>query len=168
MPPRRRPLTLGQLPQIAGDDRWLGLPLDPTNPPTSGRVAIAALAIGDPSMRTPLAGLLLDEWLDRIPATTTTTGVSFHYDEPKARAPQAMLLAVCPDTRQNWDLGLVQTILEETLQLAKIRAVDLNSIQEVGQILPGLYFPFNLQAATVSTQFLIPKVVLGNILTASG
>jgi hypothetical protein len=79
-----------------------------------------------------------------------------------------MLLAVCPDGRENWDLGLVQTILEETLELAKIRAVDLNSIQQVGQILPGLYFPFNLQAATVSTQFLISKVALGNILAAAG
>jgi hypothetical protein len=155
------------LPEAAGD-RWLGLPLDPANPPTSGRVAIAALAVGDPTTQTPFAGLLLDEWLDRIPATSTTAGLSFHYDEPKSRAPQAMLLAVCPDARETWDLGLVQTILEETMELAKVRAVDLNSIQDVGQILPGLYFPFNLQAATVSTQFLISRVTLDNIIAAAG
>ena len=146
-------LTLGQLPPTPAD-RWLGLPLDPTKPPTSGRVALEALAVGDPSTQAPLAGLMLDEWLDRIPSPTTTAGLSFQYDEPTSRAPQALLLAVCPDTRQAWDLGLVQTILEETLALAKIRAVDLASIQQVGQILPALYFPFNLQGATIATPFL--------------
>jgi hypothetical protein len=161
------PLTLGQLPMVA-NDRWLGLPIDPANPPATGRVAIEAFAVGNPATRTPLAGMLLDEWVDRIPAATTSAGLSFHYDEPLARAPQALLLAVCPDERSNWDMGLVQTILEETLQLAKIRAVDLDSIQQVGQILPGLYFPFNLQAATVSTQFLLSGVTLGNILAAAG
>jgi hypothetical protein len=165
--PEAPPLTLGQLPFVAGD-RWLGLPILSAAPPTSGRVAIEALAVGDPTTPAPLAGLLLDEWLDRIPATTTSAGLSFHHDEPTARAPQAMLLAVCPDGRQAWDLALVQTILEETLELAKIRAVDLDSIQQVGQILPGLYVPFNLQAATVGTQFLLSGAALGNILTAPG
>ena len=146
-------LTLGQLPEVA-DDRWLGLPIDPGNPPASGRVAIEALAVGDPATQIPLAGMMLDEWLDRIPATTTSAGVAFHYGEPTSRAPQALLLAVCPDQREAWDQELVQAIVVQALELAKIRAVDLASIQEVGQILPGLYFPFNLQAATIATTFL--------------
>jgi hypothetical protein len=58
--------------------------------------------------------------------------------------------------------------VEETLALAKVRAVDLDSIQQVGQILPGLYFPFNLQAATVSTQFLLTEDVLATIRSAAG
>ena len=146
-------LTLGQLPEVAAD-RWLGLPIDPGHPPASGRVAIEALAVGDPATRAPLAGLMLDEWLDRIPATTTSAGVAFHYGEPTSRAPQVLLLAVCPDEREAWDLELVQAILAQALELAKIRAVDLASMQQVGQILPGLYFPFNLQAATIATTFL--------------
>ena len=146
-------LTLGQLPEVP-NDRWLGLSIDPADPPASGRVAIEAMAVGDPSGPVPLAGLMLDEWLDRIPAATTSAGVSFHYAEPTSRAPQALLLAVCPDDRAAWDLELVQAILAETLTLAQLRAVDLNSIQEVGQILPGLYFPFNLQAATIAAHLL--------------
>jgi len=71
-----------------------------------------------------------------------------------ARTPQALLLAVCPDARSSWDGGLVTTILEETLGLAKIRAVDLSSLQQLGQLLPALCFPFNLQATTPATQFL--------------
>jgi hypothetical protein len=145
-------IDLAQLPLVAGD-RWLGLPLNGTAP-GSGRVAIEAFATGDPASATPLAGLLVDEWLDRIPGDTTTSGIAFHYDEPMARAPQAMLLAVCPDARPTWDLELVRAILDETLDLAKMRAVDLASIQEVGQILPALYFPFNLQGATPATHFM--------------
>jgi hypothetical protein len=33
--------------------------------------------------------------------------------------------------------------------------VDLASVQQVGQILPALYFALNLQGATVSTQFAV-------------
>jgi hypothetical protein len=150
--PRPAPLDLAQLP-VTADDRWLGLPVDPGQPPAQGRVAIEALAVGDPASQAPFAGLLLDQWLERIPSPTATAGVSLHYEEPKARAPQAMLLAVCPDGRELWDLALLRAIVEESLGLAKARAVDLASIQEAGQILPALYFPFNLAGATPATHF---------------
>jgi hypothetical protein len=52
---------------------------------------------------------------------------------------------------------MLQAILSETLQLAKIRTVDLASVQNVGQILPALYFALNLQGATISTQFALLK-----------
>jgi hypothetical protein len=148
----RPAIEIAQLPQVAGD-RWLGLPLQPGSLPGGGRVAIEAITSGDPAGATEYAGLLVDEWLDRIPSATTTAGVAFHFDEPTARAPQSMLLAVCPDGRERWDLELVATILDETFALAKVRAVDLACITEVGQILPALYFPFNLAAATPATTF---------------
>ena len=143
--------VLGQLPYTASD-RWLGLPIDPANPPAKGRVALACFTQGNPT-QTPYAGLLVDEWPERIPSTAETASVAFHYEEPKARAPQACLLAVCPDTRPTWDDDLITGILEETLELAKIRTVDLSSLQGMGQILPALFFTLNLQAATVSTNF---------------
>ena len=43
----------------------------------------------------------------------------------------------------------------ETLQLARARTVDLASVGPVGQGLPALYFPFNLEQDTV-TMFLAP------------
>jgi hypothetical protein len=143
--------VLGQLPYEA-NDRWLGLPIDPANPPDKGRVALACFTQGSPT-QTPCAGLLIDEWPERIPSTAETASLAFHYEEPKARAPQACLLAVCPDDRASWDDDLVTGILQETLELAKIRTVDLSSLQGMGQILPALYFTLNLQAATVSTNF---------------
>jgi hypothetical protein len=76
--------------------------------------------------------------------------MAFHYDQPDARAPQAILLAVCPDSRPTWDDDLLTAILTETLGLARIRTVDLDSVQQIGQLLPGLYFALNLKSATIS------------------
>jgi hypothetical protein len=151
--PHLSDLALAQLPPVA-NDRWLGLPLDPAHPLAQGRVAIEAIASGDPAAAPVFAGLMLDQFLDRIPSPDTSAGVAFHFDEPDARAPQALLLAVCPDERKTWDIDLLRTILDETLELAKIRGVDLDSLQEAGQILPALYFPFNIPEATPSIRFL--------------
>ena len=145
-------LLLGQLPATAGDT-WLGLGIDPAHPPAKGRVAFACLTAGDPLTQNSYAGLLIDEWPERIPSLQENASVAFHYEEPKARPPQALLLAVCPDSRPFWDDDLITGILEETLELAKIRSVDLDSVAEVGQILPALYFALNLQGATISTNF---------------
>ncbi len=150
--------VLGQLPAVTGD-RWLALPLDPAKLPANGRVAFTCFTHADPANQTTYAGLLVDEWPERIPSVGENAAVAFHYEEPKARAPQTLLLAVCPDTRETWDDDLVFGTLRETLELAKIRTVDLDSVLEVGQILPALYFALNLQGATISTNFTnIPEV----------
>jgi hypothetical protein len=115
------------------------------------------MTAGNPLTMTSYAGLLIDEWPERIPSTQENAAVAFHYEEPKARPPQTLLLAVCPDGRAYWDDDLLLGILQETLELAKIRSVDLNSIAEVGQILPALYFALNLQGATLSTNFATVK-----------
>jgi hypothetical protein len=158
-------LLLGQLRPIPGD-RWLALPIDPVNPPEKGRVAFACITQGDPANQNSYAGLFVDEWPERIPSTKENAAVAFHYEEPKARAPQTLLLAVCPDTRQTWDDDLILGTLQETLELAKIRTVDLDSVQEVGQILPALYFALNMKGATISSRFAVEKTekaVVGGI-----
>jgi hypothetical protein len=154
--------TFAQLPVIA-NDRWLGLPLDPaTQAPSSGRVALAALASGNLVTASDYSGLVFDEWPERIPARKQSAAVSFHYEEPKSRAPQALLLAVCPDFRPTWDDELLLATLQETLQLAKIRTVDLASMIDLGQILPALYVPMNLQQATIATRFRMTAVEVEN------
>lgn len=148
----RPALTLAQIPFKAGEP-WVGAKLPPT-PPPPGRLSVAAIAMGDYAHSTSYAGLLIDEWPERIPGTGATAGLTFHYTEPQARAPQTLLLAVCPDQRPAWNDEAIQAILGEALDLAKIRTVDLDSLQEVGQILPALYFPFNHQQETISADIL--------------
>jgi hypothetical protein len=155
-------LQLAQLPETSGD-RWLGLPLDAAaaNPPSKGRVAFACFTQGAPSGASNYTGLMIDQWVERIPSTQERAAVAFHYEEPKARPPQALLLAVCPDQSETWEPDMVLAIIQEALELAKIRTVDLDSVQKVGQILPALYFPLNLKGATISANFTVPQELLG-------
>ena len=160
-------MQLAQLPLLDKDrkDRWLGLPWDPTNPPNNGRVALACFVQGHPTKDFPYAGLLIDEWVDKVPSAEEKAAVAFHYEEPKAAPPHALLLGVCPDNREFWDDEAVTAILQEALELTKIRTVDLHTLQQAkgtvhkgiiifpAQVLPALYFPLNLQDATVSTDF---------------
>lgn len=159
-------LSLAQLPPVPAPDRWLALPLDSTQTPQKGRVALACVTTGNPTIQATYAGLVVDEWPERIPNAQAQTAVAFHFEEPAARAPQALLLAVCPDNRATWDDALLQAVLAETLELAKIRTVDLNSMQRAGQILPALYFALNLANATVSTRFAVLRENINNAVAA--
>jgi len=51
----------------------------------------------------------------------------------------------------------LQQVLLETLDLARIRAVDLEALGEVGHYLPAAYFAYNTTGATVSTDFTVIK-----------
>jgi hypothetical protein len=134
-----------------GPDRWLALTPEQGDPPQpSGRVALAARLSDSFDPAKWLSGLLLDEWVERVPDPVQTTGVAFHYEEPDSRAPQALLLAVCPDQRLAWDNDLVLATVNETLDLAKIRSVDLEGLNDLGQIIPALWFAFNPDGQTVS------------------
>jgi hypothetical protein len=44
-------------------------------------------------------------------------------------------------------------VLTETLDLAKLRAVDSDALAECGQFLPALCFAFNAKDDAVSTDF---------------
>jgi hypothetical protein len=153
--------TIAQLPPVPSD-RWLGLPLDPASTPSSGRVALEAIVSGNLSTAADYAGLLIDEWPERIPSTLQSAAVAFHYEEPKSRAPQALLLALCPESRDVWDDEVLLATLEDTLLLCKVRTVDLDSVQDLGHILPALYVPMNLQQATIGTRFRMTAVEAQN------
>ena len=143
-------VRIAQLPLVPSD-RWLALPPGPGATVVNGRLALVAHLVGDVNDTTvSWSGLLVDAWPERVPSTTESAGVAFHHDEPKSRAPQALLLAVCPDLELGWDEPTVQAVLSEALDLALARTVDLTSLGRVGQILPALYFPFNLRQDTVS------------------
>jgi len=128
------------------------LPLD-SSELKGGRLSLVILAPNGIDLTKPLAGLLIDEWVETVPNKKETTGVAFHFDAPAAEAPQTILLAVPPDD-QPWNLDKLEATIVETLELAKLRAVDLTALGEVGQFLPALYFSKNDQAESIiSTDF---------------
>jgi hypothetical protein len=78
-----------------------------------------------------------------LPDARQITGLSFHYDDPIARAPQAILLAVRPDDFAEWTFEAVEGSILEALDLAKLRAVDPDALGALGHYLPALYFAYN-------------------------
>lgn len=87
-------------------------------------------------LRGVLCGLVIDEWNDVVPSARESTGLVFNFDEPDARAPQALLLAVAPDAGQSWDLDTLEAVLLDTLELARLRLVDPDAMTELDQFLP--------------------------------
>jgi hypothetical protein len=145
-------LRVAQLP-YSEDDRWVGLPLKPGLGLSSSRFSLIVQSTGALDVNQPLTGLLIDEWVEVVPNTSETTGLVFQYDQPDAAPPQCILLAVPPDLDQPWNLWSLQQVLLETLDLARIRAVDPDALDEVGHYLPALYFAFNSAGDTISTGF---------------
>ena len=143
-------LQVIQLPFVK-NDRWVALPLQPDKPLSPSRFSLVIQASKTLDLTQPLTGVLIDDWVELVPNASETTGVVFQYDQPGTSPPQCILLAVPPDLDQPWNLWSLQQVLLETLDQALIRAVDPDTLDEVGHYLPGLYFAFNREGETVST-----------------
>ncbi len=123
------------------DDVWLGLDF-----PSSSPASICSTPPMSPTVRrsTPLdparsyCGLLLDEWSEVIPATEEATGLAFHYDRPNTEPPQTILLVTPPVARGAWQFGDLVDALHETLDLARVRAVEPDQLArtDLGALIP--------------------------------
>lgn len=124
-------LQVGQLPH-SRSDRWVALPTAPGQPFPAGRLSLVAYAPFSDALEfdRPLAGLLIDEWVEVVPSSRETTGLTFHYDQSNSAAPQSILLAVPADQRPVWDLDSLETILHSTIELSRMRAVAPDSHSE--------------------------------------
>jgi hypothetical protein len=151
-------LDVLQLPTRPGG-QWIALPFDPDLPesdpkfPGAGTLSIVLHRVAAPAADKPWAGLLLDEWDEVIPQKELTTGVTFHFDSPGSEPAQAVLLAIPPENADMWSFDALVATLNETLDLAKIRAVDGERLGVLGQLAPAIYLAGNLQDDTVSTHF---------------
>lgn len=149
-----------QLPALGGTDHWIGKELDMTTQPQQSRLAIVAYVPGGDSAitpgTTPVSGLLVDTWSELVPNAKETTGVAFQFMRPGNRAPQALLMAVAPPSAAGegvWANSTLNAILLDTLELAKLRAVDPENLESLGHYLPALFLAQNLDSKTVATDF---------------
>jgi hypothetical protein len=102
-------------------------------------------------------GLILDEWTETVPGDKVQTGLAFHYDSQAAKAPQSILVCVHSDTGTTWSFAEIEAIVNETIDLARIRPVDSDMVS-LGALMPAVLLAANTQNKTVST--LIPKTSL--------
>ncbi len=78
-------------------------------------------------------GFMVEEWTEVIPDEYVSGGVSFHYDKPLAKAPQALILAVppykyVPGSGGYWRRDTLRDSLVSTFDLSIMRAVDYEDI----------------------------------------
>jgi hypothetical protein len=165
-PPR---LRVVQLPRREGE-RWVALA------PPEGTAASASVSIvldgsgedGLPAGERVAAGLLIDEWVEVVPAATQLTGIAFHHDSPGAEPPQSLLLAVPPQHTDRWSWDDVVDAVLETLELGKVRAVDPDLVAQTAfaQLLPAAVLP--VSDAPVSIVADLSSVVAGGVAPKSG
>ena len=93
-------------------------------------------------------GFLIESFSESIPDEEINTGLTFHYDAPNTEAPQSMLLVTYPQYKNGvgyeWEISKLQDVVCETMDLAKIRLLDLQDLEEYSSIIPFsnfLHFP---------------------------
>ena len=92
--------------------------------PAAGTASLIVLAGYDGDVPAAVCGLILDAFTQAVPAAEHDTGVSFHYDQPEAAPPPAVLVAVHPDPAgaTTWDLDTLLDVVTSTFALARDRA----------------------------------------------
>ena len=151
----RLKLSVAQLPFDSSEppQRWVGLPALPGKEVQGGKLSLVVQSMGALNVEEPLSGLLVDEWAEIVPSATETTAIAFQFNPPDACAPQSVLLAVPPVRDQPWTVGSLHRVLVETLDLAKLRAIDAEALWEIAHYLPATYLAFNANDEVASTDF---------------
>lgn len=156
---RRRSLDVVQLSErdangvpAPGTTHWLAGALPAEGPwPGSPVAHLIVDRVGSVDGSAPVAGLVLDAWVEDLPAQVgpkadpddprpgrVRTGLAIRADSASARAPQLVLSAISPDGKR-WTTDTIRALVERTLDLARIRMVTLERLSGEGLILPALY-----------------------------
>ncbi|MBZ9772620.1 hypothetical protein [Mesorhizobium sp. CO1-1-8] len=153
-----------QLP-FAPDDRWLGLAFPPDRPPSHDELLYTAIFAAPFDGSRLQCGLLLDEWSEMIPGDTAQTGITFHHDRPNTEAPQTMLLVTPSDHHAPWAWEDLVDALGETLDLAKLRAVEPVQV-DASPFAP--FLPATVMATQVNQLTIAAHLALNNAVKLTG
>ncbi|MFT5824282.1 MAG: hypothetical protein ACI8ZM_005548, partial [Crocinitomix sp.] len=149
-------LTVTQLPVVSTTgDRWVGIEL-PESHVVSGDTLSIVFELPENNNAAALqAGMVIDEWVETIPDKNVETGVAMHYNQPNAEAPNALIMAVTPQLTGSWEWDDLMDTINETLSLAKKRAVEPDHLKESvwGQVLPALVASVSSNDSTPSVDF---------------
>jgi hypothetical protein len=135
------------------DASWVAMQFDPADRPDSDRLCYTACYAVPFDKSAAQCGLLLDEWTEVIPATDRTTGITFNFDRPDNEAPQAILLVTPATASGTWQWDDLVGALNETLDLAKVRAVEPADIDQTpySMLVPAIITASTLYGISVVT-----------------
>jgi hypothetical protein len=116
-------MTAMQLPFETGAP-WLAVQFPETFPLSTDHLLYTCVYTQpfDPPARQ--CGVMIDEWTEVIPASTRDAAIAFNYNRPDNEPAQAILLVTSPSNGGNWQWAFLVDALNETLDLAKKRAVE--------------------------------------------
>ena len=120
------------------------------------RISISVHSVSAPDYSKPVSGMMIDEWTEFIPSQKETTGISFQFNRPNASPPQSILIAVPPEIKGKWNWQSLSSILLETMQRSKIRAIEPDMIAQTDyfQLLPAVLQDFSSGSTVLSTDLL--------------
>lgn len=136
---------------VSTGEKWVGAQYGATGCPPVRAHLVWHQPVDSPSV----SGLVFDEWVELLPGAdhirrdrsntppimsppeSELTGVAFHYDRPDAKAAQSLLIAVPPNLERGWTPDTLVHVLRETLELGKLRGVDLGDLP-VASLLPAI------------------------------
>lgn len=109
-----------------------------------GTMSIALFGEG-PITTSKVCGVIVDQWTEPLPHGTVDTAIALHADTPNQQPPNCCLLAVPGQRKQNghWTPKELEAIVYDTLDLAKIRSVDLDALPDLKGLLPALFLPIS-------------------------
>ena len=149
-----------QLPYEA-NDHWLALNYPKDHQILNDKILYTAHYAVPYDKTQNQCGLLLDEWTEVIPSKTEDVGVTFHYDRPNSDPPQVMLLAMTPKFTGEWQWNDLMDIVNETLDLAKKRALEPEQIDKTAyaRFLPATISAVTVHPITASLNYAFNNVV---------
>ena len=158
MPPSLTPI---QLPFAAGEP-WRALQYPDKPEITSDRLLYTCLYSQPFNPAARQCGVLVDEWTEVIPATKRDTAITFNYARPDNEPPQSMLLVVSASNTGSWQWADLVSALNETLDLAKKRAVEPAFLDPTvySRFLPATVTASTSHAITIATPLTVANGVI--------
>jgi hypothetical protein len=147
--------SVAQLPHQPGAS-WVALPPHPNEDRVSGKLSLVLHFPGSAvDVTHAWYGLFIDEWVEIIPNQAEHTGICFRHEDTGNEAAQAILIAVPPTLAETWDFDSLTAIVNETLDLAKVRAVDLELLDPIAQLIPATFLAANSSDNTIASKIAV-------------
>lgn len=134
-----------------GPNEWVGGILDTKKFAPGGSVADLVFEGSLQNSQGAIQAIVVDEWVDTVATGAGSrdevgaeaeprraTGLAINAPAASAAAPQVILLALSPDGGR-WTREKLARTLEDTLSLAKLRAVTLEKTGGTAAVLPAIY-----------------------------
>lgn len=119
-----------------GTDRsWVGWAF----PDTLGEQPVVSYVIAGGPQGNTLHGVVLDSWTEVIPDDDGTGAAAANLSAPDARPPNLVLLAVPAVHDAPWTRDALFSVVDEAVELAQCRLVDLDASKRVPGVLPACY-----------------------------